>query len=89
MARRLADVGVVAEGRVTSGEVAPEIMRMADKVEADLVVMSTHSIAWPGQAYLGSVADSVVANGQRPVLLVRREAPAGEVAGGVSSSVRN
>jgi nucleotide-binding universal stress UspA family protein len=89
MARRLTDVGVVAEGRVTTGEVAPEIVRVADEVESDLVVMSTHSIAWPGQAYLGSVADSVVANGQRPVLLVRREAPAGEVTAAASSSVRN
>jgi nucleotide-binding universal stress UspA family protein len=80
MSRRLNDLGVLAEGRVTTGDVASEIIRVADEVEADLVMMSTHSIAWPGQAYVGSVSDTVVANGQRPVLLVRREAPAGEVA---------
>ncbi len=80
LADRLAEVGVVSEARVTTGEVANEIIRCADEVEADLVVMSTHSIAWPGQAYLGSVADGVVAQSGRPVLLLRREAPAGESA---------
>ena len=57
-----------------------EIIRAANEVDADLVVMTTHSIAWPGQAYLGSVADGVVAHGGRPVLLLRREPPAGESA---------
>jgi nucleotide-binding universal stress UspA family protein len=80
LARRLADVGVVCEARVATGEVASEIIRSAKEVEADLVVMSTHSIAWPGQAYLGSVADGVVAHSRRPVLLLRREPPAGESA---------
>jgi nucleotide-binding universal stress UspA family protein len=74
---------------VTTGDVASEIIRVADEVEADLVVMSTHSIAWPGQAYVGSVADSVAANGQRPVLLVRREAPAGEIATPALSSLKH
>jgi nucleotide-binding universal stress UspA family protein len=78
--RRLTDVGVVAEARVATGQVATEIIRCANVVEADLVVMSTHSIAWPGQAYLGSVADGVVAGSSRPVLLLRREQPAGESA---------
>jgi nucleotide-binding universal stress UspA family protein len=70
----------VCEARVATGDVASEIIRSADEVDADLVVMSTHSIAWPGQAYVGSVADSVVAQSGRPVLLLRREPPAGESA---------
>lgn len=80
LARRLTDVGLKCEAQVATGEVASEIVRAANEVEADLVVMSTHSIAWPGQAYLGSVADGVVAHGGRPVLLLRREPPAGETA---------
>jgi nucleotide-binding universal stress UspA family protein len=80
LARRLTDVGLVCEAHVAIGEVASEIIRAANEVDADLVLMSTHSIAWPGQAYLGSVADGVVARGGRPVLLLRREPPAGETA---------
>jgi nucleotide-binding universal stress UspA family protein len=80
LARLLTETGLVCEARVATGDVASEIIRSADEVDADLVVMSTHSIAWPGQAYLGSVADSVVAHSGRPVLLLRRERPAGESA---------
>ncbi|HLZ26898.1 MAG TPA: universal stress protein [Chloroflexota bacterium] len=78
--RRLTNVGLACEARVAAGEVASEIIRAASDVGADLVVMSTHSIAWPGQAYLGSVADGVVAASGRPVLLLRREPAAGESA---------
>ncbi len=78
LARRLAKTGVPCETRVTTGDVASEIIRCANELSADAVVMSSHAIAWPGQAYLGSVADQVVRNGNRPVLAVRREPPAGE-----------
>jgi nucleotide-binding universal stress UspA family protein len=80
LAHRLTDVGLACEAQVATGEVASEIIRAASEVDADMVVMSTHSIAWPGQAYLGSVADRVVAASGRPVLLLRREPPAGETA---------
>ena len=42
-------------------------------------IMSTHAVVWPLQAYLGSVADTVLHDG-RPVLLIRREAPVGDTA---------
>ena len=67
------------ESRVATGEVSAEILRCAEEVDADIVVMSTHSVTWPARAYLGSVADRVLREGNRPVLLVRREPPAGEV----------
>jgi len=50
---RLTNVGLVCEAHVTTGDVAAKIIRTADELDADLVVMTTHSIAWPGQAYLG------------------------------------
>jgi len=37
-----------------------------------MIVMSTHALTGPARAVLGSVADSVVRNSHRPVLLVRR-----------------
>jgi nucleotide-binding universal stress UspA family protein len=74
MAKRLrrADVRTEGEVRLTS-HVAEAIVEMADKVEADLIVMGTHALRGPARALLGSVADAVVRSGHCPVLLVRRE----------------
>jgi nucleotide-binding universal stress UspA family protein len=81
MADRLRDVGVQADGMATTGgiqqpvtSVADAIMRSADEVGADLIVMSTHALTGPARALLGSVADMVVRNAHRPVLLPRRRA---------------
>jgi nucleotide-binding universal stress UspA family protein len=79
LADRLRRAGVRTEGRVVTGEpvqpersVAEAIMRSADEVRADLIVMSTHALTGPARALLGSVADAVVRNAHRPVLLPRR-----------------
>lgn len=68
--------GLRAEGRVVLGvfgTVAETIARVADEVDADLVVMSTHGLAGPIRSVLGSVAEAVVEAAEQPVLLVRRE----------------
>jgi nucleotide-binding universal stress UspA family protein len=78
VAQRLTAAGYCCEARVATGNVTDEIVRCADDVDADLVVMSTHSADWPGRAYVGSVADRVLRCGRRPVLVVRREPPPGE-----------
>jgi nucleotide-binding universal stress UspA family protein len=79
LADRLRRAGVRTEGRVVTGEplqpersVAEAIMRSADEVGADLIVMSTHALTGPARALLGSVADAVVRNAHRPVLLPHR-----------------
>ena len=46
------------------------IVETADRVGADMVVMSTHALTGPARALLGSVADEVVRAARRPVLLV-------------------
>lgn len=81
MARRLRDAGNQAEGHVALGDVSSQIALCADAVRADMIIMSTHAIRWPGDATLSSVADAVLRSGHRPVLLVRREPPAGDGAG--------
>jgi nucleotide-binding universal stress UspA family protein len=78
LAYSLTSAGVVCEGRVATGDVSAEIVQCAEDVDADLIVMSTHAVPWPARAFLGSVADRVVRDGDRPVLLVRREPPAGD-----------
>lgn len=79
MADRLRHAGVQAEGMAITGElrlpltsVAQAIMRSADEVGADLIVMSTHALTGPARALLGSVTDAVVRNAHRPLLLPRR-----------------
>ena len=79
MADRLRHAGVQAEGMAIVGEprqpstsVAEAIMRSADEVGADLIVMSTHALTGPARALLGSVADAVVRGARHPLLLPRR-----------------
>ena len=79
MAARLQHTGIHAEGRAITGpalqpsmSVAEAIMRTADEVDADLIVMSTHALTGPARALLGSVSDAVVRNAHRAVLLPRR-----------------
>jgi nucleotide-binding universal stress UspA family protein len=72
LSARLGRGGLPTEGRTAVGEVAPTIVRVAEEVDADLIVMSTHALTGPVRALLGSVADAVVRTAARPVLLVRR-----------------
>ena len=51
------------------------ICEEADRIGADLVVMSTHGRNAMGRALLGSVADYVVRHAARPVLLVKPLSP--------------
>ena len=78
IARHLHDARLTAEAHIAVGEVQAEIVRCADTVDADIVLMGTHALRWPGQANVGSVADGVLRCGRRPVLIVRREPPAGD-----------
>jgi nucleotide-binding universal stress UspA family protein len=73
VASRLQACGTVAEARVATGDVSDEILRCAQEIDADAVVMSTHSVEWPARAYVPSVADTLIREGVRPVLLVKRE----------------
>jgi nucleotide-binding universal stress UspA family protein len=71
VARRVQAADVPVRTHVLAGEPAPEILRMADQVEADLVVMSTHGRGGLQRFWLGSVALKVVQAARHPVLLVR------------------
>jgi len=88
IARLLVEAGVDCEARVATGQVGAEILRCAEEVGADLIVMSTHSVPWPARATVSSVADHVLREGTRPVMLVRREPPVGEVAAGARGTLQ-
>jgi nucleotide-binding universal stress UspA family protein len=77
---RLQGMGVAAEGRAVLGDIAETlwgrvskvIIDAADDVAADIIVMSTHALTGPARTVIGSTADEVVRNAQRPVLLIRK-----------------
>jgi nucleotide-binding universal stress UspA family protein len=76
LAGRLRDAGLAAEGRGISGQPGAALVAVAEAIDADLIVMSTHAREGPMRAILGSVADEVFRRSNRPVLLVRRAASA-------------
>jgi nucleotide-binding universal stress UspA family protein len=79
LASRIRRVGIPCETRVVTGDVSTSIRDCADNIDADIIVMSTHSATWPARAYLGSVTESVLRTGTHPVLFVHREPRAAEV----------
>src|SRR5262249_9647998 len=70
--RRLGEVNPIrVETALLEGEVEPAIRAQAARVEADLVVMSTHGRGALGRFWLGGVADDLIRDLPRPVLVVR------------------
>jgi nucleotide-binding universal stress UspA family protein len=70
-----ADAAAGVEYRVEDGEPAAEIMRVAEEVRCDLIVMGTHGRTGLGRMLLGSVAEQVVRNAVCPVLTVKAPLP--------------
>jgi nucleotide-binding universal stress UspA family protein len=79
MAARLRRAGLAAEGQGISGLPGAAIVAAAEAADADLIVMSTHGRGGPLRAILGSVANEVIRQSHRPVLLVHRTPTSHEV----------
>ena len=69
------DTGLAVEHRLTQGDAAQEILRLAGEVKADLVIMGTHGRTGLGRL-MGSVAEKVVRQAPCPVLTLKAAAPA-------------
>jgi nucleotide-binding universal stress UspA family protein len=70
--RRVAEVSPVPTSfDMLEGAVAPMIRKEAGRIEADLVVMTTHGRGALARFWLGSVADKLVRDLPMPLLLVR------------------
>ncbi len=63
--------GVEAEVELRRGNVTEEILLFSTKLDADLIIMSTHGRSGLGRWVYGSVADRVLRYADCPVLLVR------------------
>ena len=60
---------------IRSGEAAQEIVKAAKELDVDLIVMATHGRTGIEHFLLGSVAERVVREAERPVLTVRPAHP--------------
>lgn len=65
--------GVTAETMISEGDVHNEIVGVADRIKAGLIVMGSHGRRGLNRLVLGSVAESVARRAHCPVLLVRPE----------------
>ena len=63
--------GCKAQGLVLSGDVADEILKLAEESSADFIVMGTNSRGKVERFFFGSEADKVVKRANIPVLTVR------------------
>jgi nucleotide-binding universal stress UspA family protein len=64
------DASVRAERRFEEGDAAPTILRVAQEIHADLIVMGTHGRTGLARMLMGSVAEQVVRKAACPVLTV-------------------
>jgi len=63
--------GVVVESYVGHGPVVEEIIRYADRTNADLIAMASHGRTGLSRVFYGSVAAGVLNRVDRPLLLIR------------------
>jgi nucleotide-binding universal stress UspA family protein len=63
--------GTVAEAHLIMGEVAREIVHLAEDLRAGLIVMGSRGRGGIRRALMGSVSDSVVRHAHCPIMVVR------------------
>jgi nucleotide-binding universal stress UspA family protein len=66
-------IGVPVVSKVLTGIPSEEIVRIAQELPADIIIMGTHGRAGVSHLLLGSVAERVVRRAPCPVLTVRQE----------------
>ncbi|MEJ2641104.1 MAG: universal stress protein [Desulfosarcinaceae bacterium] len=66
--------GIDVETHLGYGDAAYEIIDLSNRLDVDLIAMSTHGRSGIGRWLLGSIAEKVVRHSSRPVLLVRASA---------------
>ena len=58
--------------RIEKGNPFVEILRVADEEDVSFIIVGSHGVTHLGKFLLGSVAESVLRNSKRTVLLVRK-----------------
>jgi nucleotide-binding universal stress UspA family protein len=65
------DPKVQVEHRLVEGDAPTEILRLAEEIRGDLIVMGTHGRTGLGRLLMGSVVEQVVRKASCPVLTVK------------------
>lgn len=73
---QLRSSGRTASALVRLGDPAPTILSVADELDADLIVLGTHSRRGLTRLIMGSTAEAVLREAEVPVLIVKRANPA-------------
>jgi len=71
---RVRSAGVDAEPEILTGHAAPEVVRLAQARDVDLIVVGSHGRGRVATALIGSVASAIVHTADRPVLVVKQDA---------------
>lgn len=66
------DHNIRVEHRLSDGHAATEILKVADEIQAGLIVIGTHGRTGLGRLLLGSVAEQVLREASCPVLTVKQ-----------------
>lgn len=66
-------LGINAEHLVETGEPGPTICDVADRVDADLILIGTHGHGWFKRVMMGSVSTHVLHHAPCPVLVIRTD----------------
>lgn len=69
------DPRVKVEHKLLEGSPAHEILKFADSMHADLIVLGTHGSSGLGRLLMGSVAETVLRKASCPVLTVKAPPP--------------
>jgi nucleotide-binding universal stress UspA family protein len=69
----------VASIDVEEGFPADEILKKADALDCDIVIMGTHGKGFISHAFLGSIAEKVLRRSTRPVMIIPLPKEEGEV----------
>ena len=72
--KRLDGDGITVDARVLDGEPGERLARYADEVHSDLIVITSHGRSGLRRAWSGSVADAMVRNTHRPLLILHPDA---------------
>jgi len=72
---RASDPGVPVEHRLEEGDAVGHILRIAQEVPCDLIVLGTHGRRAVARLLMGSVAEAVVRKAACPVLTVKTPLP--------------
>jgi nucleotide-binding universal stress UspA family protein len=70
LADRPEDLKNIASIEVVHGDAVAKILMVADKLDADVIVMGTHGKGAITHAFLGSVAEKVLRKTKRPVFVI-------------------